>query len=119
MEQVAEGVGARGAARAPRRAGIARHEASHRTDVADGAPHPWSEPEWVACRDGKWRPFESGAQRLVAGYSPGVGIPRAFPLAARKKGDVQKLRAYDGNAINPYVAAEVIKAMMAEMSDAA
>ena len=107
-----------GSAGSVRRAGIARHEASHRTDVADGAPHPWSEPEWVSCRDGKWRPFESGAQRLVAGYSPGVGIPRAFPLAARKKGDVQKLRAY-GNAINPYVAAEVIKAMMAEMSDAA
>jgi site-specific DNA-cytosine methylase len=35
-----------------------------------------------------------------------------FPLKARVKGDVQKLRAF-GNAINPVLAAEVIKAWLA------
>lgn len=34
-----------------------------------------------------------------------------FPLCARQLGDVAKLRAY-GNAINPVLAAEVIKAWM-------
>ena len=34
-----------------------------------------------------------------------------FPLKPRVKGDVQKLRGY-GNAINPVLAAEVIRAWM-------
>lgn len=34
-----------------------------------------------------------------------------FPLAKRRVGDVAKLRAY-GNAINPQVAAEFIRAYM-------
>ena len=34
-----------------------------------------------------------------------------FPLKQREKGDVQRLRAF-GNAINPVLAAEVIKAWL-------
>jgi site-specific DNA-cytosine methylase len=34
-----------------------------------------------------------------------------FPLKARVKGDVQRLRAF-GNAINPVLAAEVVRAWM-------
>lgn len=61
----------------------------------DDASGPWCQPEWVDCLDGRRRPFEPGS----------------FPLAARHPGDVGRLRAY-GNAINPVVAAAVIRAWM-------
>lgn len=51
--------------------------------------------DWLRCRDGKWRPVESGA----------------FPLAHELPARVGRLRGY-GNAINPEVAAEVIRAYM-------
>lgn len=57
--------------------------------------HPWSQLEWIRCSDGKVRPAQ-----------PGI-----FPLAARHSGDVARLRAY-GNAINPIVAAYVIRAWL-------
>jgi len=52
----------------------------------------WNDTDWLWCRDGKWRPVESGT----------------FPLANGVSGRVGRLRAY-GNAIVPQVAAEVIK----------
>lgn len=55
----------------------------------------WSNPDWLYCRDGKWRPVESGT----------------FPLANGVSGRVGLLRGY-GNAIVPQVAAQVIKAYM-------
>jgi DNA (cytosine-5)-methyltransferase 1 len=79
---------------------------------SDGrASNPWRELEWVECLDGKWRPVESRVQPVAAGYSASVARPRAWPLARRQKGDVQKIHAY-GNAINPFVAAEFIGAVM-------
>ncbi len=53
----------------------------------------WNDPDWLFCRDGKWRPVESGT----------------FPLADGIPGRVGRLRAY-GNAIVPQEAAEIIKA---------
>jgi DNA (cytosine-5)-methyltransferase 1 len=55
----------------------------------------WSNADWLACRDGKWRPVEPGA----------------FPLAHGSPGRVGRLRAY-GNAIVPQVAAEFIGAWL-------
>lgn len=55
----------------------------------------WANPDWLWCRDGKWRPVESGT----------------FPLANGIPGRVGLLWGY-GNAIVPQVAAEVIKAYM-------
>lgn len=55
----------------------------------------WDNPDWLFCRDGKWRPVESGT----------------FPLADGVSGRVGRLRAY-GNAIVPQVAAEVIRCVM-------
>ena len=55
-------------------------------DAAPSDPGPtngfWRDPDWLLCRDAKWRPVESGA----------------FPLAHGHPNRVGKLRAY-GNAI--------------------
>lgn len=52
----------------------------------------WRDADWLACRDGKWRPVESGT----------------FPLAHGVPGRVVRLRAY-GNAINVQQAAEFVR----------
>jgi DNA (cytosine-5)-methyltransferase 1 len=53
----------------------------------------WSSPDWLYCRDGKWRPVESGT----------------FPLAHGAPARVGRLRAY-GNAIVAPLAEEFIRA---------
>lgn len=60
----------------------------------------WSDADWLGCRDGKFRPVESGT----------------FPLANGIPGRVGRLRGY-GNAIVPQVAAEFIKAFMVAASE--
>jgi DNA (cytosine-5)-methyltransferase 1 len=55
----------------------------------------WRAADWLACRDGKWRPVEPGT----------------FPLAHGIPGRVGRLRAY-GNAIVPQVAAEFVRATL-------
>ncbi len=55
----------------------------------------WATPDWLYCRDGKWRSVESGT----------------FPLADGIPGRVGLLRGY-GNAIVPQVAAEFIRAFI-------
>lgn len=52
----------------------------------------WSDPDWLFCRDGKWRPVESGTSPLADGIAGRVG----------------RLRAY-GNAINAVQAQTFIK----------
>lgn len=61
---------------------------------------PWRNPDWLFCRDGKWRPVESGT----------------FPLAHGVSARVGRLRGY-GNAIVPQVAAEFIKAFTGVIED--
>lgn len=60
----------------------------------------WSDADWLGCRDGKFRPVESGT----------------FPLANGIPARVGRLRGY-GNAIVPQVAAEFIKAFMAAKAE--
>lgn len=62
------------------------------------SPHNsfWSGADWLGCRDGKFRPVESGS----------------FPLAYGVPARVGRLRGY-GNAIVPQAAAEFIKAFTA------
>ena len=55
----------------------------------------WNDPDWLFCRDGKWRPVESGT----------------FPLANGVPARVGRLRGY-GNAIVPQVAAEVLRELL-------
>lgn len=61
----------------------------------------WSDADWLACRDGKFRPVESGT----------------FPLANGVSARVGRLRGY-GNAIVPQVASEFIKAFTGACTDA-
>nr|WP_019365306.1 DNA cytosine methyltransferase [Pseudomonas luteola] len=64
-----------------------------------GKPGPlngfWRAPDWLLCRDGKWRPVEPGT----------------FPLANGTPARVGRLRAY-GNAINAKAAQVFIEAVM-------
>lgn len=76
----------------PRREGLANDYCDSRTDAPETF---WSNPDWLYCRDGKWRPVESGTSPLAHGLSERVGLLWGY-----------------GNAIVPQVAAEVIKAYM-------
>ncbi|MFP1645957.1 DNA cytosine methyltransferase [Pontitalea aquivivens] len=55
----------------------------------------WRDPDWLLCRDGRWRPIEPGT----------------FPLADGVPGRMGLLRGY-GNAIVPPLAAEFVTAFM-------
>ena len=69
--------------------------------VSDGPDRPgptngfWGSADWLACRDGKWRPVEPGLEPLAHGLPARVG----------------RLRGY-GNAINPHAAAQFVTAFM-------
>lgn len=65
-------------------------------DQRPNTPHGgWADADWLYCRDGKWRPVESGT----------------FPLAHGVSARVGRLRGY-GNAIIPQAAAAFIRAFM-------
>ena len=78
-----------GAERFGQPSGSSNNRTSHETQTG------WDDPDWLFCRDGKWRPVESGT----------------FPLANGLSARVGRLRGY-GNAIVPQVAAEVIMQVM-------
>ena len=61
----------------------------------DGATNFWANCDWLSCRDGKYRPVESGT----------------FPLAHGATARVGRLRAY-GNAIVPQAAQALIEAYL-------
>ncbi|HTP77738.1 MAG TPA: DNA cytosine methyltransferase [Rhizomicrobium sp.] len=67
----------------------------------------WSDPDWLFCTDGKWRPVEPGSFPLVDGsaFKLGAGGPYAGKSRAKM------LRGY-GNAIVAPLAAEFVKAAM-------
>ena len=62
----------------------------------------WRDPDWLFCRDGKWRPVEPGLEPLVNGAPARVG----------------RLRGY-GNAINAVQAQIFIEEMMGIFSERA
>lgn len=78
-----------------RQAGLLNGAGSE-SDSTDSNYRFWSGAYWLGCRDGKFRPVESGTFPLADGISARVG----------------RLRGY-GNAIVPQVAAEFVKAFMA------
>ena len=60
----------------------------------------WRDPDWLLCRDGRWRPVESGT----------------FPLADGISGRMGLLRGY-GNAIVPPLAAEFVTAFLESLPE--
>ncbi|EOM8402114.1 DNA cytosine methyltransferase [Klebsiella variicola] len=71
----------------------------------------WRDADWLLCRDGKWRPVESGTFPLVDGAAARMG--RVEPGVARvaSSNRVGRLKGY-GNAINAQAAAAFIRAYM-------
>ena len=79
-------------------------QAEHGTGPVNGH---WRDADWLFCRDGKWRPVESGTFPLVDGTSFNLGSGGALEGKSR----VGMLRAA-GNAIVAPLAAEFIRSFM-------
>jgi DNA (cytosine-5)-methyltransferase 1 len=75
----------------------------------------WDNSIWLPCSDGKARRCpESVFQRVVTRLPGGLdldGAESGFPLCEKIQGRVMLLRGF-GNAINPYQAAEFVKAYL-------
>ena len=71
----------------------------------------WRDADWLFCRDGQWRPVESGTFPLVDGAAARLG--RVEPGVARvaSSNRVGRLKGY-GNAINAQAASAFINAYM-------
>lgn len=68
----------------------------HRSELDDlGWPGPvngpWSDADWLFCRDGKWRPVEPFHVKVVDGTSSGVGLLRSnWPSEGAETGEVDE-----------------------------
>jgi DNA (cytosine-5)-methyltransferase 1 len=73
----------------------------------------WSNPEWLYCRDNKYRPIKPGIKPLVNGFFRGMGYSSdpGEPINTdnTQEARVMRLKGY-GNAIVPQVAAQFIRA---------
>ena len=78
------------------------------TSEPEGASSPAS-ISWLYCRDGKYRPIESGLKPLVDGVPRGM-VHSSDPRNTQEA-RAMRLRGY-GNAIVPTLAAEFIKSYM-------
>jgi DNA (cytosine-5)-methyltransferase 1 len=67
------------------------------TGTTDGV---WRDPDWLLCRDDRWRRVEPGT----------------FPLADGVSGRMGLLRGY-GNAIVPPLAAEFVRAFLESLPE--
>lgn len=79
---------------------VGRHTGTVPESQQGGTYGFWRDPEWIYCRDKKYRPIKPGT----------------FPLAHGVSARVAKLRGI-GNAIVPQVAAQIIGAYMELTSD--
>ena len=69
---------------------------------------PWSDIEWLSCRDGKYRPTQRGLLPLAPRLPAGMGRVRS--------NRVGRLRGY-GNAIAPPLAAAFVRAFLDSIGD--
>jgi DNA (cytosine-5)-methyltransferase 1 len=76
----------------------------------------WRDADWLLCRDGSWRPVESGTFPLVARFAKGLGHGKSSLRALAGRNRTGRLKGY-GNAINSEAAMHFIKASM-EVIDA-
>ncbi len=76
----------------------------------------WRDADWLFCRDGQWRPVESGTFPLVARFTKGMGHGKSSLRTVAGRNRVGRLKGY-GNAINAEAAKHFIKAFMAVESE--
>jgi DNA (cytosine-5)-methyltransferase 1 len=76
----------------------------------------WTDPDWLYCRDEKYRPIKSSIEPLANGLSRGVvrsgDNSEAIDANNTQEARVMRLKGY-GNAIVPQVASSFIQAFMA------
>ena len=72
----------------------------------------WRDADWLFCRDGKWRPVESGTFPLVARFAKSLGHGKSSLRAMAGRNRAGRLKGY-GNAINAEAAKHFVKAFMA------
>jgi DNA (cytosine-5)-methyltransferase 1 len=75
----------------------------------------WTDPDWIYCRDEKYRPVKSSIEPLANGLPRGMGYS-SYPSEPiepdnTQEARVMRLKGY-GNAIVPQVAASFIKAFL-------
>ena len=101
--RVADATQSRPPRRGSRAAQPVAGEASGSAGYATASPPQtgWDNPDWLLCRDGRWRPVESGTFPLVDGLPTAVDGAGAIGRVGTLKGA--------GNAIVPQVAAEIIR----------
>lgn len=83
--------------------------------AAEDARNPWKNPDWIYCRDNKYRPIKKGLKPLVARLPKGVKSGKeSAPINADDTSEarVMRLKGY-GNAIVPQVGAAFIDAFVA------
>lgn len=71
----------------------------------------WRDADWLLCRDGSWRPVESGTFPLVARFAKSLGHGKSSLRALAGRNRTGRLKGY-GNAINSEAAMHFIKASM-------
>jgi DNA (cytosine-5)-methyltransferase 1 len=101
---------------------VGAHGLVDRIETAGPTNGFWRDADWLFCRDGKWRPVEPGTFPLVAGLPAGMGtlspeLRRLAEMAGLDAASLKRAKAYRvgalrgyGNAINPWQAAEFIRA---------
>jgi DNA (cytosine-5)-methyltransferase 1 len=96
-------------------------QSNHATSLSGRANgcSEWDNPDWLYCRDGKYRAIEPSISPLVAGLPKGMVYSRDSSAPTNpnetQEARVMRLKGY-GNAIVPQVAAEFISAFM-ELQD--
>ncbi|WP_171858576.1 DNA cytosine methyltransferase [Citrobacter freundii] len=90
---------------------------SEQNRMGDGIGRPlevngfWRDADWLFCRDGQWRPVESGTFPLVARFAKSLGHGKSSLRAMAGRNRTGRLKGY-GNAINAQAAAAFIGAYM-------
>ena len=94
---------------------LSESETKSRLLQSEGSDTDWSDPDWLYCRDEKYRPIKSSIEPLANGLPRGMGYSSdpSEPIDAdnTQEARVMRLKGY-GNAIVPQVAASFIKAFM-------
>jgi DNA (cytosine-5)-methyltransferase 1 len=81
----------------------------------EGSDTEWSDPDWLYCRDEKYRPIKPSIEPLANGLPRGMGYSsdpsESIDADNTQEARVMRLKGY-GNAIVPQVASSFIKAFM-------